>query len=56
MMASGVGVCYIWDESAASIYTLKMEAAGSFEALVTIYQTIRGRIAEDTSFHGFLSL
>jgi hypothetical protein len=24
--------------------------------LVTIYQTIRGRIAEDTSFHGFLSL
>jgi hypothetical protein len=35
MMASGVGDCYIWEESAATIYTLKMEAACSFESLVT---------------------
>jgi hypothetical protein len=53
---SGVGDCYIWKQSATSICTVKVDKTGSFETLVAIYQTAGGRIAEDTNFHGFLSL
>ena len=44
-------VSFLWLGATYSLTTLKMDAAGFFEALVAIYQSPQRHIAEDSSLH-----